>query len=389
MIDRMAAGDMPAKPHTVFRAPDGSLRREHCLTRAGFDGPFTILYRDHAPHVHTDWARSERGWPAPEAADEGEPLLRRHYWGGRAGGGGGTPLDARTPLLFNADLVVGVARPDRADDVYVENGDADELLYVQEGSGVLRTLMGDVRYAPRDYVFVPRGVTHRLIPDEGVEQHWLVLEALGDVHVPRQFRNEVGQLRMDAPYTHRDFKRPVFEGPRDEGIRTLVAKRNGVFTAYVLDHSPLDVVGWEGTVWPWAFPIHAYQPKTSKVHLPPTIHTTFAAGGALICSFVPRLVDYHPEAIPCPYPHQSVHCDEILFYSEGNFTSRKGVEPGSISHHPMGTMHGPHPGAYEASIGTREANETAVMLDLFRSLRPTPAARRVEDPDYHASFIPG
>ncbi len=391
MIDRMSAGVLPPKPHTTLRGPDGALRFEQCLTRQGFDGPFTILYHEAAPHVQVAWEPSRHGWPAPTAAPGAgdPPLLRRHYrTQDLAPAPDVAPIDARTPLLHNRDVVISVARPTAADPVYLENGDGDDLYFIHAGGGVLRTAMGDVRFEARDYVFVPRGVRHRFIPDPGVEQYWLVFECLGDLHVPRQFRNEVGQLRMDAPFTHRDFRRPEFSGPVDEGLRVVVAKRGHQFTAYTYDHPPLDAVGWDGTVWPWAMPILAFQPKTSNVHLPPTIHGTFAMRGGLVCSFVPRLVDYHPDAIPCPYPHASVHCDEFLFYCDGNFTSRRGVGPGSVSHHPMGTLHGPHPGAYEASIGHRETSELAVMLDVFEPLVPTPFARSVEDADYHASFIP-
>jgi homogentisate 1,2-dioxygenase len=207
-----------------------------------------------------------------------------------------------------------------------------------------------------------------MIPDPGVEQHWLSIECLGGAGILRQWRNEVGQLRMDAPYCHRDFRRPELVGPQDEGIRDLVVKRGEAFHGLRYDHSPLDVVGWDGTVYPWAFPIRCFQPRVGLTHLPPTWHGTFAARGALICSFVPRPVDFHPEAIPCPYPHSSVDCDEFLFYVSGQFTSRRGIGPGSISHHPAGIPHGPHPGAYEASLGTRETSELAVMLDTFRPL---------------------
>ncbi|MEZ4266023.1 MAG: homogentisate 1,2-dioxygenase [Myxococcota bacterium] len=390
MIDRMSAGELPAKPHTISRGPDGAMRHEHCLTRHGFDGAFTILYREAAPHVHTAVALSEHGFPdaATAAGHLGEPLLRRHYLSADLPANGRSPMDARVPILANADVVVGVLRPGASDLAYFENGDGDDLYYIHEGGGLLRTLMGDVAFGAKDYVLVPRGVTHRFILEPGVAQHWLCLELLGDFHVPRQFRNETGQLRMDAPYTHRDFRRPVFDGPRDEGIRTVVGKRDGVFSEYTLAANPLDVVGWDGTVWPFAFPILAFQPKTGSVHLPPTIHGTFATRGGLICSFVPRLVDTHPEAIPCPYPHQSVHCDEAIFYCDGHFTSRRGVGPGSISYHPMGTMHGPHPGAYEASIGQRETTELAVMLDTFSPLRPTSAAKAIEQAGYHMSFVP-
>jgi homogentisate 1,2-dioxygenase len=206
------------------------------------------------------------------------------------------------------------------------------------------------------------------------------------MHLPRQWRNEAGQLRMDAPYCHRDFRRPAFEGPRDEGLRRLLVKRGGAFSAYDLPESPLDVVGWDGAVWPFAFPIRSFQARAGLVHLPPTWHGTFAARGALVCSFVPRPLDFHPEAVPCPYPHASVDVDEIIFYVAGQFTSRRGVGPGSISLHPAGILHGPHPGAYEGSIGVRETDELAVMLDLERPLVPTAAALAVEDPAYHESF---
>ena len=215
----------------------------------------------------------------------------------------------------------------------------------------------------------------------------LTLECTGGVSIPKQWRNPIGQLRMDAPYSHRDFKRPHFTGPLDENIRELVVRRAGKWHGFTMDDSPLDVVGWDGTVYPWAFPILNFQPRVSSIHLPPTWHGTFAAKGALVCSFVPRLVDFHPDAIPCPYPHSNTHCDEIIFYAEGNFTSRKGVSSGSISHHPMGVPHGPHPGSYEKSIGTTRADELAVMVDLFQPLSVTAAAVNVEDAGYQDSFL--
>jgi homogentisate 1,2-dioxygenase len=192
---------------------------------------------------------------------------------------------------------------------------------------------------------------------------------------------------MDAPYSHRDFRAPVLAPPFDEGIRTLVVKRGDAFSESALTHSPFDVVGWDGAVYPWAFPILAFQPRVSSVHLPPTWHGTFGARGALICSFVPRLVDFHPEAVPCPYPHSSPSCDEVLFYCEGNFTSRRGVGSGSISHHPAGIPHGPHPGSYEKSIGSTRTDELAVMLDTYEPLSPTTAALAIEDAAYMQSFL--
>ena len=385
MLDRIAQGSFPRKHHIAHRDAAGSLRWEECLTREGFDGPYTILYHERRPHEHRV-AEAQHGFAVPAAASPAPHLAKRHYRSLELKGSGGAPLDARTPLLFNEDVVVGLVRPTAADPVYFSNADADDLFFVLRGGGLLRTLVGDLRFEEDDYVFVPRGLLHRFLPDAGREQVWLSIEALGGIHLPRQWRNEVGQLRMDAPYCHRDFKLPEFVGPLDEGIRDLVVKRGGAFHGFTTPSSPLDVVGWDGAVYPFVFPILNFQPRAGLVHLPPDWHGTFAARGALICSFVPRMVDFHPEAIPCPYPHSSVDCDEILFYCRGNFTSRRGVGPGSISFHPAGLPHGPHPGAYEASIGHRETSELAVMLDTVRPLRETQAARSVEDPGYQESF---
>lgn len=389
MLDRMVAGIVPDKPHTALRDEGGRLRYEECLTRDGFDGPFTIMYHLERPHTAA-LATPTHGWEVPELADDDppRPLARRHYRSQDLPRRGGPAVDARTPLLFNGDVTVGIVQPDEADPVYFADGDSDTLMFVFQGSGVLRSPLGDVRFEALDYVFVPRGLPHRFLPDER-PQYWLSVECAAGFGLPRQWRNEVGQLRMDAPYSHRDFRRPVFQPPHpgpDDAILDLVVKRAGEFHGFRYPHSPLDVVGWDGTVYPWAFPILRFQPRVGLVHLPPTWHGTFATRGALVCSFVPRPVDFHPQAIPCPYPHASVSCDEILFYCRGNFTSRKGVGPGSISHHPAGVPHGPHPGAYEESIGTRSTDELAVMLDTFQPLHATEAARSVEDPGYHASF---
>ncbi len=384
MLDRMQVGDVAKKHHIQLRGEGGELRFEECFTRDGFDGPYTILYHQRRPHVHR-LAPAKHGWAAPVAAPE-RALAKRHYKTFElAGGMGGAQIDARVPLMFNTDLIAGVAFPTAPDPVYIADGDADQLVYIHRGGGTLRTLLGDVEFTQGDYVFVPRGLLHRFIPTG--DQYWFWFSLPGGIHVPKQWRNDVGQLRMDAPYSHRDFKRPTFTGPLDENIRELVVRRAGTWHGFSMETSPLDVVGWDGAVYPWAFPILNFQPRVSSIHLPPTWHGTFAARGLLICSFVPRLVDFHPEAIPCPYPHSNTHCDEILFYADGNFTSRKGVKAGSISHHPMGVPHGPHPGSYEKSIGSTRTDEIAVMVDTFLPLAPTAAALNIEDPDYQDSFL--
>ncbi|HKA91893.1 MAG TPA: homogentisate 1,2-dioxygenase [Haliangiales bacterium] len=384
MLDRVVAGEVPRKHHIALRDAEGNLRYEECFTRDGFDGPYSILYHARRPHTQR-LAEAHHGFDLPRPAPE-RPLAKRHFLTGRVEQTAKPPVDARVPILYNEDVVLSIARPGVEDPVYFANGDGDDLYFVWKGGGTVRSPFGDLRFGVDDYVCVPRGIPHRIIPDAG-EQHWLAIECAGGLGLLKQWRNDVGQLRMDAPYSHRDFRRPTFSGPRDEGIRQLVVKRSGGFHGFAYVDSPLDVVGWDGTVYPWAFPMLAFQPKVGLVHLPPIWHGTFGARGALICSFVPRLVDFHPEAIPCPYPHSSPSCDEFLFYVRGQFTSRKGVGPGSVSLHPAGIPHGPHPGAYEASIGSKETGELAVMIDTFRALRQTTEAARIEDPGYQESFI--
>lgn len=383
MIERVALGEVPRKHHLAFRDRDGNLLHEEAFTRQGFEGPYTLAYHRHRPHAHHA-AEARHGWPLPAPAAR-RPLARRHYRTQDLARGSSPAVDARVPLLFSDDVVIGLVLPAAPDPVYLANGDGDDLFYVFEGGGLLRTPLGDLRFGKDDYVLVPKGLLHRFVPDAG-PQRWLSIECLGGLSLPRQWRNEAGQLRMDAPYCHRDFRLPSFVGPQDEGIRDIVVKRAGAFHGYRADTPPLDVVGWDGTVYPFAFPILAFQPRVGPVHIPPTWHGTFAARGALVCSFVPRPLDFHPEAVPCPYPHASVDVDEVIFYARGEFTSRRGVGPGSVSHHPAGVLHGPHPGAYEASIGKKATSEVAVMLDCARPLAPTPAAIAVEDSGYDESF---
>jgi len=385
MLERRRCGDVPVKAHTALCGPSGALRYEECITRAGFDGPYSIVYHEQRPH-------------------EAEPIEVRHGWeilGGRPARGlsrhhfktfeqrqrGGPALDARVPLLENDDLVLSVLAPDSEDPAYFVNADGDELLFIREGGGLLKTQLGELRFRANDYLCLPRGLLHRFVPDASLVQEWLSIESAGAIAIPRQYRNEVGQLRMDAPYSHRDFRGPEFTGPSDEGIRKLVVKRGHAFYGFRYARSPLDVVGWDGTYYPVAFSILDFQAKVGMVHLPPTVHATFALPGALVCSFVPRPLDYHPQALACPYPHSSVDIEEVIYYVRGNFSSRKGISAGSISLHPSGIPHGPHPGVYEASPGSARTEELAVMLDCTRPLRVTTAAFAISDATYHHSFV--
>ena len=342
MLDRMITGLVPAKPHTALRDGAGHLRYEECLTRDGFDGPFTILYHRDRPHTQ-ELAAVSHGWQAPQATGAGappRPLARRHYRSQDLSRRGGAPVDARVPLLFNDDVVLGVLFPDAADPVYFGNGDGDDLFFIFEGGGTLRTALGDLAFRENDLRLRPQGAAAPAVARQR-PQHWLSVECAAGFGLLRQWRNEVGPAAHGRPLQPpRLSPRPTFAGPRDEGLRDLVVKRSERLPRLPLsEHSPLDVVGWDGTVYPWAFPILSFAPRVGLVHLPPTVHGTFATRGALICSFVPRPLDFHPEAIPCPYPHSSVSCDEIIFYCRGNFTSRRGVGPGQHlappgRHHP-------------------------------------------------------
>jgi homogentisate 1,2-dioxygenase len=389
MIDRQAMGLLPDKPHTALRDRDGKLFYEEMHTRGGFGGPFTYFYHRYPVTPHTEVGPSDRGYRPPTApTGPVHPLRRRLYLSDRVPRGGQL-LDARVPIFFNADVTVLLARPTESDDAYFANGDGDELWFVHEGKAKLESPCGWLDVTAGDYVWVPRSLIHRWHL-ETPELRLMCMEAHTGIVVPDEFRNPVGQLRMDAPYTHRDFVHP--RGPIatpdaiQDGPRELFVKKAGVYTRYALERPPMDVVGWDGFVYPWAFAIEKYQAKTGLVHLPPTIHSTFASAGFLVCSFVPRVTDTHPDAIPCPYPHSSVDCDELILYLRGNFTSRRGVGPGALSLHPAGIAHGPHPGAYEASIGSKRTDELAVMMDTFKPLQPTAQATALEDPAYHDSW---
>ena len=385
MLERISHGELPAKHHIALRDAGGRLRYEHCLTRAGFDGPYSILYHERRPqalHALADApARPLVQLPAP-----GTPLaLRRRHYRSTQLTRSGPGHDGRVALLVNDDVTISLLKPTSSEPAYFVNGDADELFFVRKGAGLVRSVFGDLPFGPNDYLGIPKGCLYRM-QFEGGDAELLLIESHGALGVPAQFRNPVGQLRMDAPYSHRDFRRPEFRGPLDEKIRRVVVQRLAAEHEFQAEHSPLDVVGWDGTLYPWAFPILAFQPRVSSVHLPPTWHGTFSTRGALICSFVPRPLDFHPEAIPCPYPHSSSDVDELIYYVSGAFSSRTGVEAGSLTLHPRGIPHGPQPGRYEASIGAKSTDEIAVMLDCSLPLTATEHALAIEDPRYDASF---
>jgi homogentisate 1,2-dioxygenase len=385
MIHRLQRGIVPPKPHTVFRPEGNGLAFEHCFTRQGFEGAYTIMYHRKPPH----WIEGERMiGPHPGIAPlEWDGAMRRRHFRAADMAVGGSPFMGRQLFLGNSDIGMWIARPTESDPTLCVNADADELTFVFQGKGRLDSPLGTVPFKEGDYVYVPRGLPHRFVLAQ--PSFFFIMEGKPFIDLPAQFRSHAGQIKMDAPYSHRDFVAP--EWP-EAGVSSLGAPltvrtlRLGHVTEHVLMNDPFDLYGWDGQVWPFAFPILAYQPKTGLVHLPPTTHITFAGQGFVICSFVPRKTDFHPEAVPCPYPHSSPSCDEVLFYVSGNFTSRKGIGPGSVSLHPTGVTHGPHPGTYEASVGTDRTSELAVMVDTFQPLLPTKMARSLEDPEYNRSW---
>jgi homogentisate 1,2-dioxygenase len=391
MIHRHQLGKIPPKPHTAFYE-EGKLLMEQCHTREGFEGPFSILYYRIPP---TDENAVEKlaipGFCPFEPLAE-QPLYRRHIKT-RNLETTGDFLDARRVLLFNSDVHISFCKPTQVatSSRFFANGDGDELYFAYKGRGRFETVFGVLPFRERDYVLIPRGTPYRIHWD-GDNPEFMIFEGRQFIDIPKEFRNRSGQITMYAPYTHRDFRVPEKLLKYDAGVHgmpphKLVVKRENVLTVHVHQHFPYDLAGWDGYVYPVAFNIADYQPKTSTIHLPPTIHVTFAGNEFVVCSFVPRKVDYHPGAIPCPYGHASVHMDEILLYVEGNFTSRKGIESGSISLHPAGIPHGPHPGTYAASIGSVRTNELAVMCDTYKQLRLTTVAHELEDKDYHMTWI--
>ncbi len=407
----MKMGEVPRKRHTQFRGPDGRLRSEQLFGLKGFSGMSSLLYHHYPPTQVAEFQPMQDLRPQTLAE---EPLRHRHlktrnmeiY---------GDPITGRVPLFANDDVVFGYCRPSEAMDYFYKNADGDDLLYIHEGTGRLETMFGSLPYESGDYLCIPRGTIYRVVTDGGAtegsgdvapsvpaaapggsadvapsvpaaadgETRMLIIEATSTVEIPRRYRNEYGQMLEHAPFCERDFRGPEKLETFDETGRFEVRiKARGRLNAYFYEHHPFDLVGWEGLVYPWAFNIRDFEPITGSLHMPPPIHQTFEAHNFVVCSFCPRMLDYHPDAVPVPYNHSNLESDELLFYCNDKFGSRKGIEVGSITLHPSGIPHGPQPGAVEASLGKTRTEELAVMLDTFRPLKMTRAAAAIDDGDY-------
>jgi homogentisate 1,2-dioxygenase len=381
-------GEVPKKRHTAFRKPGGGIYAEELMGHEGFTGTSALLYHVHPPTTVKSVRRIKE---TVLEADPDQTLRHRHFLTSRTKRGGSPTLD-RIPLLFNQDVSMWYVEPDEQDAFFYRNAQADELVYVAKGAGVLESVFGDLPFHEGDYVVIHRGILHRYQFDRstpGTEQpKLLVMESRGHVRWPKRYRNEFGQLKEGAPYSERDIRRPLQLNTHDAmgDFRLLVKQYDGI-NELILDHHPFDVVGWDGYFYPWAFNIYDFEPIVGRVHQPPPVHQTFEGDGFVVCSFCPRPYDFDPNAVPAPYNHSNVDSDEVLYYASSEFMSRKGIEFGSITHHPDGIPHGPHPGRAEASIGAKATNELAVMMDSFRPLKVAKAAVAIEDPNYHKSWI--
>lgn len=378
-------GQIPRKRHTVFRKPNGGIYAEELMGHEGFTGTSALLYHVHPPTTVKSVRRIKE---TAFEADPDQALRHRHFLTGRVKPGGSPTMD-RTPLMFNQDIAMLYVAPDEQDAHFYRNAQADELVYVAKGAGVLESVFGDLPFGEGDYLVIHRGILHRYKFDLNADQPRLVVfESRGHVRWPKRYRNEFGQLKEGAPYSERDMRRPLVLNTHDEmgDFRLLVKQYDGI-NELILDHHPFDVVGWDGYFYPWAFNIRDFEPIVGRVHQPPPVHQTFEGDGFVVCSFCPRPYDFDPNAVPAPYNHSNVDSDEVLYYASSEFMSRKGIEFGSITLHPDGIPHGPHPGRAEASIGAKETNELAVMMDSFRPLKVAKQALGIEDPNYHKSWI--
>ena len=375
-------GSLPHKRHIQFRRSDGGLYAEELFSTKGFESVYSLLYHERPPTATLE----VRTWQRPAYAFvPNEPLRNRHLRTDRVSQTGDA-ISGRIPMLGNTDLTLSVAPVSESMQYFYRNVGGDELLFVHQGEGVLESLFGDLAYRAHDYLVVPCGTTYRLQP--ATPTRLLVYESAGLIEIPKRYRNEFGQLEEHAPYYERDFRVPVLKAPVGERgeyeVRVTNRGRNAI---YVVQNHPFDVVGWDGYCYPYAFNLEEFAPITGKLHQPPPAHATFEAPGAAFCAFVPRLFDYHPLAVPIPYNHSSVDCDEVLYYVSGNFMSRRGVEEGSITLHAAGAPHGPQPGAVESSLGKTSTDEIAVMVDTFQPLELAEPALQIEDQNYYRSWI--
>jgi homogentisate 1,2-dioxygenase len=376
-------GKIPAKRHTVFRQPNGKLYAEELVSTEGFSGMYSLVYHTHPPTIVK--ALGEPYSVEPKIARE------KHLKHTSLLGFNIKPEDdylkSRKPVLVNSDLQISLAAPRHSmTDYFYKNSQADEVIFVHKGTGTLKTGFGKIKFSYGDYLVVPRGTIYQMEFDDE-NNRLFIIESYSPIRFPKRYQNQFGQLMEHAPFCERDIRRPIdLETFDREGDYKILIKKQGLIYPYTYGTHPFDFIGWDGYHYPWAFSIHNFEPITGRVHQPPPVHQTFEAHNFVICSFVPRKYDYHPDAIPAPYNHSNVDSDEVLYYVDGDFMSRKSVVQGQITLHPGGIPHGPHPGSVEKSIGKEKTDELAVMIDPFKPLMITEEALLIEDENYHKSW---
>jgi homogentisate 1,2-dioxygenase len=377
-------GSIPHKRHTQFKKADGKLYREEVMGLEGFSSIQSILYHHFLPPRVK--LTEDLGPAKPEYVDFG-PIRHRAFATDQAPLGP-DPVTARIPLLGNSDVILGISRAKDSMDFFYRNSQAYETWWVHEGEGVLKSQFGNLPFRKGDYIVIPFGVTWQMELDG--EARFFTIENPSQIEPPKRYRNSYGQMLEHAPYCERDIRVPQeIETHTERGEFEVHVKVRDRLTRHVLDHHPFDVVGWDGYLYPWIFNIEDFEPITGRLHMPPPIHQTFDGHNFVVCSFVPRLFDYHPDGIPAPYNHSNIQSDEVLYYAEGNFMSRKGIDRSDISLHPFGLPHGPQPGMTEASIGKTETQELAVMVDTFHPLQLTGYAMEMEKPEYMSTWLEG
>ena len=377
-------GSIPPKRHTQFRKPDGELYAEELVSTEGFSSNYSLVYHCHAPTIVKELGEAYS--VEPKIARE-KHLKHTSLLGFKI-----KPEDdylkSRKPVLVNTDLHISLAAPRKSMiDYFYKNTMADEMIFIHEGSGVLKTGYGNIDFEYGDYLIIPRGVIHQ-IHFNTENNRLFIVESFSPIKAPKRYRNENGQLLEHSPYCERDIKTPENLETHDvKGDFKILIKKQGLIYPYVYGTHPFDFIGWDGFHYPWGFSIHNFEPITGRLHQPPPVHQTFEAHNFVVCSFVPRKYDYHPLSIPAPYNHSNVDSDEVLYYVDGDFMSRKSVERGQITLHPGGIPHGPHPGPVEKSIGKESTAELAVMIDPFKPLMLTEDAIAIEDPEYYKSWM--
>ena len=378
-------GQIPPKRHTQFRKPDGTLYAEEVFGTEGFSGNYSILYYTYPPTRVTkvEKFRDVR----PEEWDDG--VQRHHHLKTAKLGRGGDAVLGNQVLMYNSDVAIGVAQPTEPMHYFYRNGENDMVYFVHDGHGTLETNFGLLPYHEGDYIIIPRGTTFRFdIPSDSSETRFLTIEAHGTIEPPRRYLNNNGQFLEHSPYCDRDIRRPQeLVTHTEQGEFEVRLKVGNRITSYWYDYHPLNVVGWDGHEYPWIFNIADFEPITGRVHQPPPVHQTFQGHNFVVCSFVPRKLDYHPLSIAVPYNHSNIDSDEMIYYVNGNFGSRKGIERSSITLHPRGIPHGPQPGAVEKSLGAERTEELAVMVDTFYPLKYTTAAQAIDDETYPYSWL--